>query len=248
MGALHAGHLSLIKLARTYSEDVVVSIFVNPLQFENKVDLEKYPRDVENDSRMAIEAGATEIWAPTVEEMYPGEIEKISSGELGRIFEGVKRPGHFDGVLTVVARLFEKVQPTVAIFGEKDFQQLFLIKKFVQERQLPIAIVEGPLVRDTDGLALSSRNIRLSETGRKSALIINRALRAAHHERHIEHAQRILHSQLMNEPGFTLDYACIVDEETLAAPTESTRNFRALVAGWVEGVRLIDNMKMEFGS
>ena len=120
MGALHAGHLSLIKLARTYADEVVVSIFVNPLQFENPDDLAKYPRDLSGDSEVAIQAGATQIWAPTVEEMYPGEIKKISAGELGNKFEGVKRPGHFDGVLTVVARLFEEVRPSHAIFGEKD--------------------------------------------------------------------------------------------------------------------------------
>lgn len=248
MGALHAGHLSLIKLARTYADEVVVSIFVNPLQFENPDDLAKYPRDLSGDSEMAIQAGATQIWAPTVEEMYPGEIKKISAGELGNKFEGVKRPGHFDGVLTVVARLFEEVQPSHAIFGEKDYQQLFLISRFVKENNLPIEIIAGPLIRDHDGLALSSRNVRLSTIGRQQALVIQRALHAAHHEKHLEHAGRILHAVLMEEKGFTLDYATIIDEETFEAPTSTTTRYRALVAGWVEGVRLLDNMKMVIGS
>ena len=248
MGALHAGHLSLIKLARTYADEVVVSIFVNPLQFENPDDLAKYPRDLSGDSKMAIEAGATRIWAPSVEEMYPGEIKKISAGELGNKFEGVKRPGHFDGVLTVVARLFEEVRPSHAIFGEKDYQQLFLISRFVKENKLPIEIIAGPLIRDHDGLALSSRNVRLSTSGRLQALVIQRALHAAHHEKHLEHAGRILYAVLMEEKGFTLDYATIIDEETFEAPTSATTRFRALVAGWVEGVRLLDNMKMVIGS
>ncbi len=244
MGALHAGHLSLISLARKYSDDVVVSIFVNPLQFENPDDLAKYPRDLEGDRKLALQAGATTIWAPTVEEIYPGEVQQISAGPLGNLFEGVKRPGHFDGVLTVVARLFEKVKPTHAIFGEKDFQQLYLISRFVKENDLPIQIVAGPLIRDEDGLALSSRNVRLTSMGRNQALVIQRALHAAHHELHLEHAKRILHAVLSEEPGFTIDYATIIDEQTFSAPTQSTTQFRALVAGWVEGVRLLDNMKM----
>ena len=244
MGALHAGHLSLISIAREIADEVVVSIFVNPLQFENPEDLARYPRDLETDTRLALESGATTIWAPTVEEIYPGEVQKISAGELGNRFEGVKRPGHFDGVLTVVSRLFEKVKPTHAIFGEKDFQQLYLISQYVKENNVPVKIIAAPLVRDIDGLALSSRNIRLSLDGRKQALVIQRALHAAHHERHLDHAMRILHAVLAEEPGFTIDYATIIDEQTFDAPSASTTNYRALIAGWVEGVRLLDNMKM----
>ena len=180
--------------------------------------------------------------------MYPGEIVKISAGELGNKFEGVNRPGHFDGVLTAVARLFEKVAPTHAIFGEKDFQQLFLISRYVKQDNLPIEIIAAPLVRDHNGLALSSRNIRLSESGREQALVIQRALHLAARESHLEHAQNILQAALHEEPGFLLDYATIIDGDTFEEPTESTRHFRALVAGWVEGVRLLDNMKMNVAS
>jgi len=241
MGALHAGHLSLIELAKNYSDEVIVSIFVNPLQFENKDDLAKYPRDLEADKKLAISAGATEIWAPTVDEIYPDDPSIISAGELGNKYEGVNRPGHFDGVLTVVDRLFKHVQPTYAIFGEKDFQQLFLIKQWVHLNKIPIEIICAPLIRDNDGLALSSRNMRLGDQGRKSALVISRALRAA---RASLDPKTAMLEVLASEPGFTLDYAVLIDEESFEEAGTSTPNSRALIAGWVNGVRLLDNMQM----
>jgi pantoate--beta-alanine ligase len=243
MGALHAGHLSLIELAKEYSHEVVVSIFVNPLQFENPEDLEKYPRDIEGDKSKALTAGATEIWTPTFEEIYPDEIKKLDSGEIGKKYEGVGRGDHFDGVLTVVERLFKKVQPTHAIFGEKDFQQLFIIKNWVKKNAIPIEIIAGPLVRDIDGLALSSRNIRLSKDDRKAALVISRALKQATHERSIESARDRLHDVLAGEPNFKLDYAEIINEDNFE-PATSARKGRAIIAGWVNGVRLLDNMAM----
>lgn len=243
MGALHAGHLSLIELAKQYSDQVVVSIFVNPLQFENPEDLEKYPRDVEADTTKALGAGATEVWVPTYDEIYPGEITKLDSGDIGKKFEGVGRGDHFDGVLTVVDRLFKIVQPTHAIFGEKDFQQLYIIKKWVKQAGLPIEIVAAPLVRDIDGLALSSRNVRLGKDDRKAALVISRALKQATHERSIEAARNRLHDVLAGEPNFTLDYAEIINEDNFE-PATAARKGRALVAGWVNGVRLLDNMPM----
>jgi len=241
MGALHAGHLSLIELAKSYSDEVVVSIFVNPLQFENKDDLAKYPRDLEGDKKLALSAGATEIWAPTVDEIYPDAPSIISAGELGNKYEGVNRPGHFDGVLTVVDRLFKHVQPKYAIFGEKDFQQLFLIKQWVHLNKIPIEIICAPLIRDTDGLALSSRNVRLGDQGRKSALVISQALRAAGTS--LDPKATML-EVLASEPGFTLDYAVVIDEASFEEATALTPNSRALIAGWVNGVRLLDNMQM----
>jgi pantoate--beta-alanine ligase len=232
----------LIKTARELSDQVVVSIFVNPLQFENPDDLAKYPRDIAGDSAMAIAAGATEIWAPTVDEIYPSNPEIISAGPIGSIYEGVNRPGHFDGVVTVVDRLFKKVQPTHAIFGEKDFQQLFIIKQWVHEKNIPVTIVPAPLVRDADGLALSSRNIRLGDDGRRDALVISQALFAAAES---DDPQSTLHEILSAAPGFTLDYADVIDEETFALATSSTVKPRAIVAGWVNGVRLLDNMQMK---
>jgi pantoate--beta-alanine ligase len=241
MGALHAGHLSLIELAKNYSDDVVVSIFVNPLQFENKDDLAKYPRDLEGDKKLALSAGATEIWAPSVDEIYPDNPSIISAGDLGNRYEGVNRPGHFDGVLTVVDRLFKHVQPKYAIFGEKDFQQLFLIKQWVHLNKIPIEIICAPLIRDSDGLALSSRNVRLGDQGRQSALVISQALRAA---RTSLDPKATMLEVLASEPGFTLDYAVVIDEASFEEATALTPNSRALIAGWVNGVRLLDNMQM----
>ncbi len=243
MGALHAGHLSLIEIAKSFSSNVVVSIFVNPLQFENPDDLATYPRDLDRDIAKAREAGATEIWSPTYDEIYPGEIAPISSGDLGKKYEGVGREGHFDGVLTVVDRLFKHVAPQWAVFGEKDFQQLFIIKRWVKSHNIPVEIVAAPLIRDLDGLALSSRNVRLSREDRKAALVISRALRQATSERSIESARDRLHDVLTSEPGFTLDYAEIINEDNFE-PATSSRKGRALVAGWVNGVRLLDNMPM----
>ena len=236
MGALHAGHLELIKRARELSTEVVVSIFVNPLQFESSEDLAKYPRDISGDTEKALTAGASRIWAPTYQEIYPAEIEKISAGAIGEIFEGRHRTGHFDGMLTVVHRLFELVQPRYAIFGEKDFQQLFIVKKWVRENDIPVEIISAPTVRDKDGLALSSRNLRLSESERQSALVINRALATGNKE-------GIL-STLATEPLFQLDYAEVIDEESFEVATPDSEFKRGIVAGWINGVRLLDNMAM----
>ena len=239
MGALHAGHLELIKRARLLSPNVLLSIFVNPLQFENSADLENYPRDLAGDTAKALAAGAMKVWAPTYEEVYPEAIVKISAGDLGALFEGRERVGHFDGVLTVVNRLFEVVKPKYAIFGEKDFQQLFIVKRWVKENQIPVEIIAVPTVRDSDGLALSSRNARLSSEDRKSALVINRALRASSKDEML--------ALLAEEPGFKLDYAEIIDEESFEIAGAETRLRRGIVAGWVNGVRLIDNMPMRSG-
>ncbi len=236
MGALHAGHLELIKRARILSDEVAVSIFVNPLQFENPDDLAKYPRDIEGDTEKALSAGATRVWAPTYEEIYPSGIVKISAGELGQRFEGRERVGHFDGVLTVVNRLFQLVKPNFAIFGEKDFQQLFIIRNWVRENQIPVEIIGHPTVRDSDGLALSSRNQRLSEADRKSALVIHRALGAATKEEMLQ--------ILATEPGFRLDYAEIIDEQSFEIANPDTAHKRGIIAGWVKEVRLIDNSPM----
>ena len=244
MGALHAGHLSLISLAKKYCDDVWVSIFINPLQFENESDLEKYPRDIEKDRTLARSVGATNIWSPTANEIYPGDPEEISSGALGQQYEGVNRPGHFDGVLTVVNRLFDLVQPRYAIFGEKDFQQLYLIKQWVREYAIPVKIIEAPLVRDGDGLALSSRNSQLSDYDRDISLVISKALFQAAKEVTINSARKVLRESLKREVRFVLDYAEIIEEETFDTATELSVNPRAIVAGWVNGLRLLDNMQM----
>jgi len=206
MGALHAGHQSLIARARELSDEVVVSVFVNPLQFEDKDDLAKYPRTPELD--------------------------------------GVHRPGHFDGVLTVVNRLFELVQPRYAIFGEKDFQQLFLITKMAEELHPEIEIVPAPTIREMSGLAMSSRNVRLGDDARTAAEIISRVLRSASEITNVADAREAL-SAIKTETRFTLDYAEIIDEETFAVAGDDSLKKRAIIAGWINGVRLIDNMAMK---
>jgi pantoate--beta-alanine ligase len=234
MGALHKGHQALIKRARELDKEVVVSIFVNPLQFSDAADLEKYPRSPETDIQIATLAGATEVWFPNYEEIYPNEPFQISAGPVGNLYEGASRPDHFAGVLTVVNRLFEIVKPSVAIFGEKDFQQLWLIKNHFKK----IEIAAVPTVREIDGLALSSRNVRLTESDRAAALIISKALKEP------ARMQEILATQ----PAFKLDYAEIIDEKTFQLASETTQNKRAIIAGWVNGVRLLDNAVVESNS
>ena len=233
MGALHAGHASLFSLAKKYSDDVVASIFVNPLQFESKEDLAKYPRTPELDIEIAAASGVTHLWLPQQSEIYPDGYSQVSAGPIGDIYEGKSRPGHFDGVLTVVRRLFDLVRPKVAIFGEKDFQQLQLIKTIAGD----IEIVTAPTIRENDGLAMSSRNVRLTPEDRTAAQVIYRALSESTSE-----AQ--LRAILASEPALTVDYADFIDEKTFAHAQSDTENVRALVAGWINGVRLIDNMPM----
>jgi len=227
MGALHKGHQALIKRARELDKEVVVSIFVNPLQFSESSDLEKYPRTPEADIQLATLAGAAEVWFPNYEEIYPSNPKQISAGPVGDLYEGASRPGHFAGVLTVVNRLFEIVKPNAAVFGEKDFQQLWLVKNYFQK----INIISVPTVREFDGLALSSRNIRLSEKDREAALVISKALKEPSRMKEV----------LATEPGFKLDYAEIIDAQTFKLADEDTQSKRAIIAGWVNGVRLLDN-------
>ena len=236
MGALHVGHQSLIKIAKTKGEKVLVSIFVNPLQFENNEDLVNYPKTLEQDINIAEAAGATAIFMPNEQTIYPGKIEKISAGEIGNIFEGASRPEHFTGVLTVVKRLFDLVKPKAAVFGEKDFQQLFLINQMVGKLKLPIEIISVPTIREKNGLAISSRNIRLDKNGEKIAEVIYRALSQPTIEQ--------MRSEISKEPGFKLDYLEVIDETTFEMAKPDTKNKRAIIAGWVNQLRLIDNIPM----
>ena len=236
MGALHVGHQSLIKIAKTKGEKVLVSIFVNPLQFENNEDLVNYPKTLEQDINIAEAAGGTAIFVPNEQTIYPGKIEKISAGEIGNIFEGASRPDHFTGVLTVVKRLFDLVKPKAAVFGEKDFQQLFLINQMVGKLKLPIEIISVPTIREKNGLAISSRNIRLDKNGEKIAEVIYRALSQPTIEQ--------MRSEISKEPGFKLDYLEVIDETTFEMAKPDTKNKRAIIAGWVNQLRLIDNIPM----
>jgi pantoate--beta-alanine ligase len=234
MGALHAGHGSLFALATQHSDHVVASIYINPLQFENKEDLEKYPRTPERDIELAEQYGVTHLWLPTYEEIYPEGFTQLAAGEISKLYEGASRAGHFDGVVTVVRRLFDLVKPKVAIFGEKDFQQLALVREIADE----VEIIAAPIIRESDGLAMSSRNVRLDEAGRIAARVISKALRESHSEEE-------LRAILASEPLFTLDYADYIDEKTFLPPTDSTQSTRAIVAGWVNSIRLLDNMPVK---
>jgi len=247
MGALHQGHASLFQLARLESEYVVASIFVNPLQFEDQEELKKYPRTPEKDIELAERSGVTHLWLPTYEEIYPAGFPKRSAGNLGEIYEGASRSGHFDGVVTVVARLFELVRPKIAIFGEKDFQQLLLIRNLVADLNSDIEIIAAPTIREADGLAMSSRNVLLDQNSREKALVLYRALSAAAAAQDLKTAQGALREVAKSQSEFTLDYAEIVDEIDFSKANDATQNKRAIIAGWLNGVRLIDNMAMKLG-
>ena len=234
MGALHAGHASLFTLAKSYSEKVVASIFVNPLQFENARDLALYPRTPDIDIEIAAAAGVTHLWLPRYEEIYQSGFTTLSAGPIGDIYEGASRPGHFDGVVTVVRRFFDLIKPQYAIFGEKDFQQLFLIKTIADE----VEIVAAPTFREPDGVAASSRNMRLGQAGRIAASVIHRALTTAKSEDELRQI-------LATEPLLKVDYADFIDEFDFTHAHSATKRVRAVVAGWINDVRLIDNMAME---
>lgn len=240
MGALHRGHQSLFTLAAKKNELVLASIFVNPLQFENPDDLAKYPRTPERDAQLAEEAGVTHLWLPGHEDIYPAGFTKLSAGPIGDLYEGASRPGHFDGVVTVVKRLFDLAQPKQAIFGEKDFQQLSLIKEIKSD----VEIISAPTIRESDGLAMSSRNTRLDSESRTRATVISRALYGAAAAPDLQSAQSVMREIIDSESLFTLDYAQIINEDDFTEATESTLHPRAIISGWLNGIRLIDNMAM----
>jgi len=240
MGSLHTGHQSLIEIGKSKGRKVLVSIFVNPIQFDKKSDLENYPRNIAQDIELAEAAGAEGVFIPDQKEIYPGEILEISAGPIGELYEGKSRPKHFSGVLTVVKRLFEITNPKVAVFGEKDFQQLYLIKKMVNDLAIPVKIVSGPTIRDRNGLALSSRNNLLTSDELKSALVISRAINHSKVEDMIQ--------EFKTESAFNLDYLEIIDEDSFLKADDSTKNKRVITAGWINQVRLIDNRPMSEAS
>lgn len=248
MGALHAGHAALIEQARNFSDNVIVSVFINPLQFESSQDLAIYPSTPEDDVKIAQDAGATTLWLARSDEIYPEPFAKLTAGKIGNLYEGAHRLGHFAGVLTVVKRLFDLTRPRYAFFGEKDFQQLFLIKKMVEELHLEIKIHSVQTVRTLEGLALSSRNIRLGKELESAATIISRALFDASRATSLPEAEETLRKTLETEPKFEIDYAEIIDAATFDLADSQTKDKRAIVAGWINGVRLIDNMTMTGGA
>ena len=248
MGALHEGHISLIKEAKNLAEQVVMSIFINPTQFESVEDLAKYPRTLNEDIQLAEAAGVDLLWTPDVSEIYPDKYKLIDAGEVGRIYEGHSRAGHFDGVLTVVNRLFEIVKPEYAIFGEKDFQQLFLIKEFSKKAHPEIEIISGRTIREVSGLALSSRNVRLSPEEKNSALVISRALEMGSKKQSYSEIKSSVLAELATEIDFKMDYFAIVNPKSLLEVDQSHSGpVQLLLAGWVGSVRLIDNFAAVVG-
>jgi pantoate--beta-alanine ligase len=252
MGALHEGHAALIRAARRHASSVLVTVFVNPLQFGVGEDFDRYPRTWEADLRVCADEGATLVFAPDVTEMYPNGQPgiRVSAGPLGERLEGEHRPGHFDGMLTVVLKLLHLTRPDVAVFGEKDGQQLALIRQMVRDLDLDVRIVGEPTVREPDGLALSSRNRYLSEAERQVALALSRALRAgADAARRGPAAVVTAARQVLDaESGLRLDYLALVDDTTWEEPGSTTANGRLLVAARVGTTRLIDNVLVDLGT
>jgi pantoate--beta-alanine ligase len=254
MGYLHDGHASLIRAARAADDVVVASIFVNPLQFAAHEDLDSYPRDLAGDSALAEASGCAVLFAPTTAEMYPEPVlTTVSVREVAAPLEGRSRPTHFDGVATVVAKLFSIVGPCRAYFGEKDFQQLAVVRRMAQDLSLPVEVVGCPTVREPDGLAMSSRNAYLTADERAAAPVVHRALQAglAALERGVRDpaAVRAEMAALVDaEPLAELDYAEVVDAATLQVPDPLAGTLRLLVAARFGGARLIDNVGATVGA
>lgn len=247
MGALHKGHVSLINIAQQYADIVVCSIFVNPTQFTDPKDLEKYPRPLEHDMQMLREAGCDVVFMPSVKEMYPGpENWHIDLGPAEFLLEGEFRKGHYQGVTQIVKKLFDAVNPDLAFFGQKDFQQVLMIENMVAYFKLPVRIISCPIIREDDGLAMSSRNIHLNETDRKNALVLSRALsyvKDHFEEKTILELLQGAKDMISEVDGVELDYFTIANGKTLLPEyNKNQSDLVALVAAKVGQTRLIDNM------
>jgi pantoate--beta-alanine ligase len=253
MGALHAGHLELVREARKRAAAVVVTIFLNPLQFGPNEDLAKYPRTLDEDLRLLGEEGVELVFAPGPDVVYPDgdPLVRVSAGHLGEVLEGASRPGHFDGVLTVVAKLLHLTSPDLAYFGQKDAQQLLLIRRMVRDLDFPVEVVAVPTVREPDGLAMSSRNAYLTSFDREVALVLSRALRAGEQaaSEGASAIRRAARDVLAAEPGCRVDYLALVHPDTLDDVAEWYRGEALLaVAAKVGPTRLIDNLPLVVGA
>ena len=249
MGALHAGHASLVKRSVNENDVTVVSVFVNPTQFNDKNDLVKYPRTLEADCKLLEDCGATLVFAPSVEEMYPEpDTRQFGYAPLDTVMEGAFRPGHFNGVCQIVSKLFDAVKPHRAYFGEKDFQQLAIIREMVRQMKFDLEIVGCPIVREEDGLALSSRNARLSSDERENALNISRTLfksRTFAVSHTVNETQKMVEDAIDVAPGLRLEYFEIVDGNTLQKIGDWNETSYAVgcITVFCGEVRLIDNIK-----
>lgn len=246
MGALHQGHISLLAQAQEQCDAVVCSIFVNPTQFNDPKDLEKYPRPIESDIAKLEKAGCDVLFNPAVEEMYDGNEQwHLEIGELERLLEGEFRPGHYQGVTQVVNKLFNIVKPDVAFFGQKDYQQLMVIRKMVELLHMPVKLMMCPILRESDGLAMSSRNIHLSAEDRQHALVLSKTLfwlKENFDTADITALQKVCSQKINAEPGVVLDYFEIANGDNLHPADASTQSIVALVAAKVGNTRLIDNI------
>ena len=254
MGYLHEGHLALVDEARRRADAVIISIFVNPLQFGPVDDLARYPRDLPRDRALASARGVDALFVPTVAAMYPpGSEVRLSPGPIAERWEGAARPGHFTGVLTVVAKLFHLVEPDLACFGQKDVQQLTLVRRMVRDLDWPVEIVTVPTVREPDGLALSSRNSYLGAEDRRRAVVLNRALQAAHRawrggETRATALEATMRQELGTEPTVAVEYISIADPEALAPVDAADERTVVAIAARVGGTRLIDNIILAEGT
>jgi pantoate--beta-alanine ligase len=250
MGALHAGHMALVEEAKRHAQRIVASIFVNPKQFGPDEDLDRYPRREGADARMLADAGCDLLWMPAVETMYPeGFATNVSVSGISEVLDGAARPGHFDGVATVVAKLFNQVRPDVALFGNKDFQQLAVVRRMVADLDFGIEIVGVQTQRDDDGLALSSRNIYLADEDRARAVALPRALgvasRAIARGDDAGEALETAKAALLSAGFDSVDYVALVDAGTLAEMPPADRPRRLLAAARIAGTRLIDTITVE---
>jgi pantoate--beta-alanine ligase len=251
MGALHNGHLSLLRQSVTANTVTVISIFVNPTQFNNPEDLEKYPRTIEADiQQIATVSPDIIVFTPSVNEMYGGNTQSASFSfdGLEHQMEGSHRPGHFDGVGTIVKKLFEYVKPTRAYFGEKDFQQLQIVKKLVEKEKMPVQVIGCPITREPSGLAMSSRNQRLSDQDREKAALIYKVLNEAKErfkQQDVAQVKEYVVKAFNENPGFELEYFEIADEDTLVPATvKENKKYRGFIAVMLSNVRLIDNISL----
>jgi len=254
MGNLHAGHVSLIEAARRHGDRFVASIFVNPMQFGPNEDFAHYPRTPQQDERMLAQAGCDLMFSPDVAEVYPqgaSRATRVEVPELSRVLDGEFRPGHFQGVTTIVAALFHIVEPDIAVFGEKDFQQLTIIRRMVADLCMPVQILAAPTVRDTDGLAMSSRNQYLTPAERQTAPVIYRTLQAT--AQRLQAGERdfaaleATGSRALQEAGLRPDYFAIRQSEDLVPPPPEATRLVVLTAARLGKARLIDNIQVKIG-
>lgn len=243
MGALHAGHLDLVAESKKISNSTLLSIYVNPLQFSEQKDFLNYPRVIETDETAAKLAGVDYLWYPKQSDLFLDPQPKLLEvGEWGRVFEGSSRPGHFDGMLTIVARYLEILEPEYIFLGEKDWQQLRIIERYISNANLNTQVIRVKTVRNSKGLALSSRNAQLSPVGVELATVIYRALSLASTAKSCKAAKEIALREFEKTPEFKLDYLEMIDSEVMEKVSEQNLGDRLICAGWIEGIRLLDNV------